>query len=383
MKKKIVYIADGNSFHDVKWIKYFSKQTENYKCYILSESSSIISESSRDILKQHQIEILAPLDPISISKPLKTIKSIIKFKLLIKEINPNIIHVLFATPNALWVNFTNKPCIISTRGSDILNVIPNLLKTNGIRGFYDRFLFRKFKIAFSKAQYVTGTSYKQIEKLKQDMGVRNPVLVRTGVEINKINLLEKEDLLELSIRNTPTILSPRFMNPIYNIDLQVDTIDLLSKVIIDKYTFIFIKGRTCENKYYQKIKEKLEVLEKNRNLKYKIYDFVDQETLWMLLKKTSLCIMTPISDGTPNSALEAMAARKPLIIPALEYDKDLFEKSCFQLSSFSKLELKSKIEQALESYPLEMIELGYKKVTEFGDNATEMSKIEVFYQSIK
>jgi hypothetical protein len=99
-KKKILYIADGNSFHDIKWIKYFSKQTEKYKCYILTDSSSLISESSKLILKQHQIEILGPINPISISKPLKTIQSIIKFKLLIKEINPNIIHVLFATPNA-------------------------------------------------------------------------------------------------------------------------------------------------------------------------------------------------------------------------------------------------------------------------------------------
>lgn len=381
-KTKILYIADANSFHDIKWIKYFSNQTEKYKCFIVSENTIVISDSSKKILLEHQIELLEQISPFSISNPIKTIKSIIKFKRMLSEIKPDIIHVLFATPNALWLNFTDKPSIVSTRGSDILNVIPSLLKTKGLKGFYDRLLFRMFENAFSKAKYVTGTSFKQIISLRQAMGLSDAILVRTGVEVSKICSLSKEGLLEKSILNTPIILSPRFMNPIYNIELQVDSIYLLSKFIIDTYTFIFIKGRTFDKDYFEKIHLKLKDLEIKRNLKYRVYDFVDQETLWMLLKKSSLCIMTPISDGTPNSALEALAAKKPLIIPALDYDKDLFENSCIQLKSFNTKELKEKIELALSAYPDNLIDTGYKKVVQFGDNSIEMRKIEELYKSI-
>jgi hypothetical protein len=381
-KTKILYIADANSFHDVKWIKYFSNQTDQYKCFILSESTIAISDSSKKILFSHQIDLLEQINPISISNPIRTIKSIVKFRRLLADIKPDIIHVLFATPHALWLNFTDTPSIVSTRGSDILNVIPSLLKTNGLKGFYDRFLYRKFENAFSKAKYVSGTSNKQIITLRQSMGLSNPKLVRTGVEVSKISSLVKEELIEKSILNTPIILSPRFMNPIYNIDLQVESIYLLSKSVVDKYTFIFIKGRTFDKDYFEKVQVKLKDLELKRNLKYRVYDFVDQETLWMLLKKSSLCLMTPISDGTPNSALEALAAKKPLIIPALDYDKDLFENSCIQLKSYNSAELKDKIEYALLSYPNELLETGYRNVRQFGDNTIEMSKIEQLYKSI-
>ena len=44
MKKlKILYIADGNSLHDLKWISYFSAQQNKFNCYLLCESISEIS----------------------------------------------------------------------------------------------------------------------------------------------------------------------------------------------------------------------------------------------------------------------------------------------------------------------------------------------------
>jgi glycosyltransferase involved in cell wall biosynthesis len=49
--------------------------------------------------------------------------------------------------------------------------------------------------------------------------------------------------------------------------------------------------------------------------------------------------MTPISDGTPNSALEAMSARCPLIMPNLPYDKSIFEDCCFVLNNDDPKEL--------------------------------------------
>ena len=54
-------------------------------------------------------------------------------------------------------------------------------------------------------------------------------------------------------------------------------------------------------------------------INYVILNFLSQEEMWCYFQNTSLTIMTPISDGTPNSALEAMASKSPLIISDLPH----------------------------------------------------------------
>ena len=104
--------------------------------------------------------------------------------------------------------------------------------------------------------------------------------------------------------------------------------------------------------------------------------------MWMMLKKASICIMTPISDGTPNSALEAMAAKCPLIISNLNYDIDLFHNTCIKLNSFEVTELKNKIETALLSYDQDLLNNAFKQVSIHGNRKIEMAKLEQIYQMV-
>ena len=92
--------------------------------------------------------------------------------------------------------------------------------------------------------------------------------------------------------------------------------------------------------------------------------------------------MTPISDGTPNSALEAMAAQCPLIISNLNYDKDLFENTCIKLNSFEVIELKDKIENSLMNYNPELLSNAFNKVSALGNRSIEMKKLEEFYLNL-
>jgi glycosyltransferase involved in cell wall biosynthesis len=100
----------------------------------------------------------------------------------------------------------------------------------------------------------------------------------------------------------------------------------------------------------------------------------------MLLTKASLCLMTPISDGTPNSALEAMSAKCPIIMSNLNYDSDLFEGTCLKLKTFDSAELQNLIQFALDDYPVSLLEKGYEKVNSLGNRNIEMKKLEDFYQ---
>jgi glycosyltransferase involved in cell wall biosynthesis len=268
------------------------------------------------------------------------------------------------------------------RGSDILLVIPNLLKETGLKKIYFSFLYRRFRSAFLNARFVTGTSSLQIEKTKELFKNENLKLIRTGVDVEIINHYEHAELIPDSLKNKAFVFSPRFMSPIYNISFQIDTISLLKPEFIERFTFVFIRGKQFDANYYKEQLQKLQDLEKNIQLKYTIIDYLDQATMWMFMKKTSLCMMTPISDGTPNSALEAMAAKCPLIVSNLNYDSDLFDNTCIKLKSFEVDEFKDVIEGALTKYNPELVVNAVKQVSKFGNRNVEMKKLEQLYNLI-
>ena len=381
-KQKILYIADGNSLHDIKWISYFSAQQKKFDCYLLCESIWELSNETKTTLESKYITLLPQISPYSITSPINTWMAIRQFKKTVKELQPDLIHVLFATPHALWLHFSKAPSIITMRGSDILLVIPNLLKETGLKKMYFSFLYRRFRSAFLNARFVTGTSSLQIEKAKELFNSENLKLVRTGVEVDVINLYEQNELIPDSLKNKEFVFSPRFMSPIYNISFQIDAISLLDPEFIERFTFVFIRGKQFDANYYQAQLKRLEYLKNEINLNYLIVDYLDQATMWMFLKKASLCMMTPISDGTPNSALEAMATKCPLIVSNLNYDSDLFENTCIKLKSFEVTELKDVIEGALTKYNPELIVNAFKQVSKFGNRNVEMKKLEQLYNLI-
>ncbi len=379
-KKKILYIANGNIIHDIKWISFFSAQSEKYKCYLLCDTLCELSEQTISDLTKVNINVVQQITPLSISNPVKSWKAIRQYKKLVKDLQPDLIHVLFATPNSLWLNFSKTPAIITMRGSDILRVIPDLLKQIGLKKIYYGFLFRQFKKAFLKAKIVTGTSYPQIELANELFNGINLKLVRTGVDVEKINQLDRSALIPDTLRNKKFVFSPRFMSPIYNIEFQLAAISKLDHEFIEHYTFVFIRGKQFNQEYYQVQLKRLLELKAEINLNYVLIDYLDQPTMWMMLKKAELCIMTPISDGTPNSALEAMAAKCPLIISNLNYDKDLFKNTCVKLNSFDVIELKDRIEDALTNYNPDLLSNAFSKVSELGNRPIEMKKIKQLYQ---
>ena len=123
----------------------------------------------------------------------------------------------------------------------------------------------------------------------------------------------------------------------------------------------------------------LSALKENNKIKFIIFEYLDQESLWATFKKASLAIMTPVSDGTPNSALEAMAANCPLILSDLPYDKDLFENTCEKIQITNPKILATKIEQTLLSIN-QFNQSALKAVSIYGNRTSEMKKMESLYK---
>lgn len=378
----ILYIGNAESIHDIKWMCYFSEKTEHYRVFAVNEKQNKISEKTAEYLTFKNINLLPSIDTFSLRSPLKTRASIKMLKSYITKHNIHIVHVLFASPHALWINYLTIPAVITTRGSDVLRVLPELKKQGGLKGLYFRYLFGLFKKSFAKAVALTSTSKAQIRQIETLFGRPDSVLIRTGIEVDAIIRIDKPELLNKKLQNQKFIFSPRFMAPVYNIDIQTEALKYLPAELIKNFVFVFVRGKNYDKAYYQNQVQKLEKLKKEIGLQYIVEEYLDQETLWMYFKKASLSIMTPISDGTPNSALEAMAAGSPLILPDLPYDADLFENECMVTTITDAKTVADTIIKALNDYPQNRIGLAADRVKTKGNRAIEMAKLEQIYTRI-
>lgn len=379
--KKILYFFNPASIHDQKWITFFALKNE-FSLFVIYEKQNKINYQNLKVYSSLGIKVLNPIDKFSITSPFKTIKSFITLDRILKKNNIDIVHVLFATPHALWCKFINCKLIITTRGSDVLQVLPSLKKNTGIKKIYYQWLFNFFKKTFKKADFVTCTSIKQQKKLKKLFNLNMTYLIRTGVNVNEIIRQTNQENLPSELKGKQFVLSPRFLSPIYNIELQLKAIELLPDSILKKYSFVFIRGLQYDKRYAKMIFNWLQKLKQSVNLNFVIYDHLEQEKLWTIFNFSSLVIHTPISDGTPNSALEAMAAKSPLILPEIGYDKDLFENACFYISENSPQLLADLIIKAISKYPQELLANAFENVNKYGKREVEMMKLHSFYKSL-
>ncbi|MBR9997630.1 MAG: hypothetical protein KFF73_01605, partial [Cyclobacteriaceae bacterium] len=88
--------------------------------------------------------------------------------------------------------------------------------------------------------------------------------------------------------------------------------------------------------------------------------------------------MTPRSDGTPVSAVEAMFYKRPLIIGPIEYDEEIFNEKVIRLGSWLAQELADKISSILGN-GIKSIDYSLTAV----DLTTNMKIIKEVYESLK
>ncbi len=374
--ENILYIGNPKSIHDLKWISFFSTKN-NYKTFLISEKNTYmgLTQSKEQELKDHQIILLPPINDFSLSNPLKTINSIFQLRKVIKKNNIDTVHCLFGSPQPIWLNFIPSKLkkIITTRGSDVLILIKGLKDK---KSFTNSILFYLIKKGFVIADFITSTSQKQIEYINNHLKNSKIELIKTGVDIDKIKNHHSKYNFEIPI-NKKIVLSIRYIGEIYNMSYQLKAIDMLPLQFKKELTFVFIRGAQLQDSYYDKFVSDLKKID---NINYSILDDLSQNKIWALIKLSDLVYMVPKSDGTPNSALETMVAKTPLIMGNLNYNKELFDNVALIADLDSPNSLSRQIIKAIEAYPPSLIKNGFNNVYEFGNRKIEMNKLNEIYQ---
>ncbi len=369
----ILYIGTTNTVQNLKFINYFKENGDNV--FALNEK---MKEPIKNDIKKNDIKILKSIYGFSFIKFHQTIISIIKLNYYIYKNKIDIIHFLYSAPYSLWAIFIFRPYVITTRGSDALISLPQLQISKNLK---NKILFWLFKNSFKKARFITCTSYKQADKLKEIFNINNNILVvRTGLDIEKILNTDYDNYLPEELINKKYVFLPRRFNPIYNHELEIEAIKLLDLELIKKYCFVFIKGFNYNKEYFERLSNELEKIDE---LKFIIFDEFSQQQMWSIYKNAKLTIMVPHSDGTPNSALEAMILNSPLILGNFDLDKDIFENCCFKMKTKEPTELKNLILNVFNEYPESFLEEAKLRVITFADRNKEMNKLKIIYDKIK
>ncbi|MEQ8478576.1 MAG: glycosyltransferase family 4 protein [Fulvivirga sp.] len=310
---KVLFLADPHSIHDVKWIK--GVMEHHVAAFIVRRSIHI---TNGDLVN---VTDCGNISDFSIFRPLHTLYSMLKLKNIIKKNNIDILHIMYAEPNALWslvAYFTQIKIVISCRGTDILKAIPEFFNNRKIHRAYISFLYKK---AFAKAQAITGTSISQLQSIERLFGKVNSYLIRTGIDIKSVDCTNNDNL-PTKLKNKQYVFFPRNMKPLYNHEFAIEAINLLNQNVLNEYSFVFIDSNSNDQAYVQLIEKKMQCSKAS----YTFLPRLNARQLYAVYKKSSLVVMTPISDGSPVSAMEAMAFEKPLILGPLEYDEDIFSK---------------------------------------------------------
>jgi len=352
----ILYIGDPNSIHDIKWMSWFSEQKKN-NCSLLARDSHLPAKKIKNI------KLLGGISDYSIFKPWKNKKSKTLIQDAIKNNKIDLVHIFYAEPNLLWTKVINTPIILTTRGSDIL---VGLNKFSNHKNLKYKIITNQYRIALEKCSSIISTSQKQIDVLNQLCTLNCDVqIIRTGINVSHIKAPKQ---------HKNTIFFPRNMHPLYNHELALKAISKLPIEVQKKYEFVFVNKNSANSQYVNKIQKLIDNL---TDLNIRFENSLNTTDYFELLSSSELVIMTPNSDGSPVSGMEALAAQSKLILPKLGYDKDLFEMANFykpnnldSLTSIILTTLSSNQKIREDSY--------INKV----DRNIEMTKVGILYKKI-
>lgn len=369
--KKILYLADPNSIHDIKWMSFFSGQPD-FECFCVARHHHVKSKvATSELLAEKSITFLETITDYSVTRFWKNGRQARCIKKLIERHKIDIFHIMYAEPNALWAlyrKFFNLPMLLTTRGTDVLKTIPQFLES---RSVLSKIVFSKYKKSFVSFDHICGTSIRQAKSVFRMFGLNESVyqIIRTGVDI-----VEQESLpcpLEFQY-----IFFPRAMRPIYDHELALDALSKLPERYRTKYKFVFIGKDGKDLSYIKNFKAKVSNHPCRENILF--LDGLTPPQMFQYYTHASLVVMTPISDGTPVSAMEAMLCRVPLLLPDLGYDEEIFANVNKYISGDAS-DLADIMSFMLDSSNSDQIEKNHEAVLQHGDRRKEMKKLERLY----
>ncbi len=322
--------------------------------------------------------------PVRAHAPLlvKIIKFLLKMlfipriKDLINRIEPDILHAHFVTNYGYFGALCSfNPFVITAWGSDVL-IVPKAFFTSMIKKLIAKYTLRKADLITCDAEHVK----EAIRRL--GTALEKIVLIYFGVDTRKFSSGEKSEELraKLGIFDSPTVISLRNLEPLYDIESLIRSLPLVLKEVPESK--FLIAGKGSEEKRLRELAESLGVSD---NVKF--MGFIQNEDLPQYLNTVDVYVSTSLSDaGIAASTAEAMACGLPVIVTDVADNKKWIDNGVngFVVPVKDPKSLAEKIIHLLQNEDIrkKFGKLNRKIIEERNDYYKEMKKMENIYKEL-
>lgn len=367
-KLKICYIADPNSIHTERWLRYFVNRGHEIHLIPLTDFNKKISG-----IIYHNLKIKFKAIP-----KLRTMEKVIRLKQLIKRISPDIIHGHYVSGGGYLSYLSGfKPLVITAWGSDIYSYPKQT--------FIEKMLTRR---TLQNADLITVDS-NDLRNKAIELGAceEKSYIIQFGVDTKlfhpgyNVSNLKRE----LGIKDDEKVIfSPRTMKPIYNIDKIIRVFKLLQKNFSNLKLILkmYLEKDEEYKKYIERLVKKLGVREQTIFIGQ-----VEYSTMAKLYNLSDVVVSISSTDGTPVSILEAMACGCNIVasnIPSLrEWIKDSWNGYLVNVEDPEKIS--RKVERCLSikyDERQKIINRNLNIIKEKADYYSNMKEMEKLYSSL-
>lgn len=229
---------------------------------------------------------------------------------LVAGLRADVVHVHYLRGLAWGLLLTRTgPCVVTPWGSDVL------AEQGAFREWYSERLTRAL---LRRADLITVHSDYMERRLRALIGPSRPVgRIGWGVDLARFRPgLEVESLKRRwgIASHRPVVLSPRIVRPLYRHELVIRALPAVRREAPD--VLLLITEHEADEAYLRSLKDLARDLGVEEQVRF--MGAIAYEEMPRLYNLADVVVMTPRSDGMPNSLLETMACGTVPVLARLE-----------------------------------------------------------------
>ncbi len=291
---KICYLASPD-IHTNRWIKYFADN--GHEVHLIT---SLKPSDSIDNVKLHLLKRIGPRIP-PVNYLVNSVPMMLQFKRVLKIINPDILHAHYIMETTLLGAASGfHPFVVTPWGSDVL-IAPQKYRMSK---WVVRYVLKKADLITCDAEHIL----KPLTQLGADP--QKIKIIYFGTDTRKFTPEQRDERLreELGILNSPTIISLRRFEPIYDVESLIKAVPLVLREIPEAKFILFEKG--SQEAELKRLAKSLGISDSVR-----FVGWVPPDELPRYIASADIYVSTSLSDaGLASSTAEAMACGLTVII---------------------------------------------------------------------
>jgi len=370
---RLCYLANPQSIHTRRWLEYFVRQ--GHEVHLLTFYTVF---SPIEGVKTHAI-FPSIMDRIQRGRGWLALLFPWRIRKLVQVIEPDVFHAHYISFYGWMAALSGfHPLALTIWGGDIL-------ADQGAFRFPGNWLT---PFSLKRADLITAVSQPLLTIARQYVRPATAGhVIRLGVDLNDFNSSSdaQEWRARLDLDGHPVILSPRVINPIYNIHTIVNSMPYVLEQIPNAL-FVF-KDNTAigqEGQAYRlQIRKMITDMKLDNAVRYA--GEVPYPEMAAFYRLADVVVSVPLSDGLPVTVLEAMACGVPVILSKLPQLEELITAdNALTVPAQDPQQLASAIIRLLNDQELrqKMITANLALIRAHGDFDAEMKKMGKLYEEL-